>query len=355
MIIQGRKKPIENLAKQLNYYQSVEKRTRNDCRIPVMAAAPGLGKTKLLLELNKLDQFKDHRVIIMTYNNGHKPTSFAFDFPEAGSALRFLYFGFESHKFESFQSYFDQMAQEFGDILNDLNLATVLSMLPDCKLTILGVDEFNYLLRDQYFNNPILYRSTSKQIVIELGNSMVTSSSRLFPILAGTAMNPLSIISESSHPCYQVPFELLKLEDLVKIAYSLQWLPIDWKTSGVFHRALSSTGGVPRIVEFFFIQCKKQITSEISIENWPWISMINEIKKEAKARYLIASRTYARVLLVDAVLERTVERNQLIFGDDQMTYGELEKTGNIFLTHFDESNGELRIQIPFLLFSDPSW
>jgi len=353
MELKGRTKAINFLREQLCKYTDLQKRTRSGCHILVMAGAPGLGKTKLLLCLSQFEPFRDYRYVVITYNNGHEPTPFDYDYPGARMVLRFLYFGFEPKgEGSNFKAYYDQMSTRFGESqLKQLDMTTVLSLLPDDNLTILGVDEFNYMLLDKHSTDPVQYRSALKMIVVALGNAMVSSKSRLFPILAGTAMEPLSVvIAESSHPHDPVPLGLLTLDDLMEISCSLKWLPQEWKTCDTFQRVLATMGGLPRIIEYFLRQCKSRVEERLSMKDWPWIDMMSAVRNEAKGKYLITSHHYTRTLLVDAILEQTVERNEVVLGDLKgMTYGQLERIGSVILVQREE---KLYVALPLVLLNE---
>ena len=89
----GRTEAIKILAERLSQFIATSTlRARSDCTIPILAGAPGLGKTKLLLSLCKQEEFINYRTIVITYNNGHNPTMFDKKNTVAGLALRIFWF-----------------------------------------------------------------------------------------------------------------------------------------------------------------------------------------------------------------------------------------------------------------------
>ncbi len=269
--------------------------------------------------------------------------------------LRILYFGFKPKAMEtysSFDSYLSWMKAKFGlQALASLTLTEALSMVPDGEPVVLGIDEFNYLLQNNFEVDDRRHISVLRAVVVSLGNVMVSATTRFFPTLAGTAMEPLSFaIAESSHLYVPIPLDLLKADDLMLIASALEWLPREWKTCDAFRRSLSAMGGLPRLVEFFLEECKKQVDLQHQMRHWPWIQMMQNVRHRAQRHYTVSRQDYSHALLVVAILGRSVQRNEHILGSREylgkMTYGELERIGRVVLVQRD--NG-LFVELPFLL------
>jgi hypothetical protein len=91
-------------------------------------------------------------------------------------------------------------------------------------------------------------------------------------------------------------------------------------------------GGLPRLVAIFLTQSKKHYEQNKPINEWPWIDIMNAVSHEAEKRYFngIRKLPIARTLLVDAVLERRVDRSDVVLGSSE-TYGQLEESGKVIL------------------------
>ncbi|KAJ3088088.1 hypothetical protein HK102_009615 [Quaeritorhiza haematococci] len=134
-----------------------ESRTRLNTPFQIVAGAPGMGKTRLLLELeNCLSNTETSDSVpsstlyfYVTYNDGYPTTAFDVKNPEAALVLRMIFFGYHIHTTDcdgrDFQHFLDEKIWEYGtDRLSQLKNTDVLAVAEGP--VVLGIDEFNYLV-----------------------------------------------------------------------------------------------------------------------------------------------------------------------------------------------------------------
>jgi hypothetical protein len=266
-------------------------RDRESCRIAVIASAPGLGKTKLLLALPEL--FKnDAHVIVVSYNNGNALTDFDKSNPSSALALRALYFGFVNiNDFPSFGKFLDHVRMQ-GLPLDQLRIDHLVQNTP----MILAIDEFNYLVDGD--KNPLL-----KDMIQQLTSAMqIVKGPGFFPVMAGTTMQPLvNVLNELVCKWTVIPLTFIKTKDVDELIQSQTWIK-DWQGCKVFRHCLSLMGGLPRLLFYFLEECRK--FKDFPINQWNFRQIIEGVLQSSS--YLTESLPVAPQLLIDAYLQSTI-------------------------------------------------
>nr|CAG8513057.1 11381_t:CDS:1 [Entrophospora candida] len=343
---------------------TAQKNTNRDSHpIGLVTGAPGIGKTRFLLEcVNHIKKnfpnfFKDFvDLVIISYSNANIPNNLDLELGENKSlSLRFLHSVFV----DPIRAYVDFVMdlKEAGFQYDDITLREAitiarkgLNIQPTSNwLLVISIDEFNKIITN--FENDRGHKFLSKISQI-LGSVMCNPPeyTTVLGLMAGTMATTINtVFRESSHLTMSMRLSPLSENERAKILMMLGF-PEKWKTCREFRLSLADVGGLPRIFEAFVMECQPYIRNNIAISGWPFKErIIPAVKNYAHTRYLDGARPFAVKLIEDIILQTPVYRENAIdtTGNIPTTYGELESQADVLLIEQDDKS--CIVTMPFLL------
>ncbi|CAJ0848691.1 9431_t:CDS:2 [Entrophospora sp. SA101] len=319
---------------------TAQKNTNRDSHsIGLVTGAPGIGKTRFLLEcVNHIKKnfpnfFKDFvDLVIISYSNANIPNNLDLELGEKKSlSLRFLHSVFV----DPIRAYVDFVMdlKEAGFQYDDITLREAitiarkgLNIQPTSNwLLVISIDEFNKIITN--FENDRGHKFLSKISQI-LGSVMCNPPeyTTVLGLMAGAMATTINtVFRESSHLTMSMRLSPLSENERAKILMMLGF-PEEWKTCREFRLSLADVGG------------------------WPFKErIISAVKNYAHTRYLDGARPFAVKLIEDIILQTPVYRENAIdtTGNIPTTYGELESQADVLLIEQDDKS--CIVTMPLLL------
>ncbi|PKY48124.1 hypothetical protein RhiirA4_463605 [Rhizophagus irregularis] len=327
---------------QENLIATAEKKVDRNCHpIGLATGAPGVGKTRFLLECvnhlrEKYPEFLKNLVdvVVISYNNGNLPSDLDKQLDvEKSLSLRLLHATFV----DPIRG-FDDFANDLKKAEIDINITFKFALtivrkglgiqLTDNWLIVIAIDEFNKILT--HFENDTGRRFLSKLSQI-LGSVMCNppEHTTVVGLMAGTMVVAInSIFRESSHDRISMCLSPLNIYERTEILLALDRFPPEWRTCREFRVSLADVGGLPRLLEAFILKCQEYVNNEVLIKNWPYKDEIMPaVKQYAKSHYLAGARQFTVKLIEDTILQTPVNREDVIDSTGgTTTYGDLITT-----------------------------
>ncbi|KAF0976092.1 hypothetical protein FDP41_004768 [Naegleria fowleri] len=334
-----------------NFYEQNENLDKQNIVLPFIAAAPGVGKSKLLKEVG-LKLFKEHFrkdtlcfPFFVSYGNGTK-----FD-PEnekksVESLLKRMILSFIcSCTYENHVMIF----QKIKDIIFDhITIADVLN----CITYLLGNQKIDFFLAideaheaDTNINdksNPL------RMIMSAIGQYMQLKQLKLYPVFAGTYHTVIEEnLKGSTYSPQFVPINaLLSYNNLAKIFDHLAGNEKykddkmkSWRTNAEFRHYVRLFAGFPRGIEYFLYN---YLTRDCTIrEAW------ESARAELGRKYKIAMPMKDALLILALIFTRREVNKSMLVGSVSLSY--LEDKGYIMIN--EEKDGCFRIVYPPILMS----
>ena len=334
-----------------NFYERNEKLEKWNIVLPFIAAAPGVGKSKLLKEVG-LKLFKEHFrkdtlcfPFFVSYGNGTK-----FD-PEnekksVESLLKRMVLSFIC------SCTYENHAMIFQNIKNVTFDSITIADVLNCITYLLGNQKIDFFLAideaheaDTNINNKW---NQLRMIMSAIGQYMQLKQLKLYPVFAGTYHTVIEEnLKGSTYSPQFVPINaLLSYNNLAKIFDHLAGNEKykddkmkSWRTNAEFRHYVRLFAGFPRGIEYFLYN---YLTRDCTIrEAW------ESARAELGRKYKIAMPMKDALLILALIFTRREVNKSMLVGSVSLSY--LEDKGYIMIN--EEKDGCFRIVYPPILMS----
>ncbi|KAF0974281.1 hypothetical protein FDP41_006891 [Naegleria fowleri] len=332
-----------------NFYERNEKLEKWNIVLPFIAAAPGVGKSKLLKEVG-LKLFKEHFrkdtlcfPLFVSYGNGTK-----FD-PEnekksVESLLKRMVLSFIC------SCTYENHAMIFQNIKNVTFDSITIADVLNCITYLLGNQKIDFFLAideaheaDTNINNKW---NQLRMIMSAIGQYMQLKQLKLYPVFAGTYHTVIEENLKSTYSPQFVPINaLLSYNNLAKIFDHLAGNEKykdkmkSWRTNAEFRHYVRLFAGFPRGIEYFLYN---YLTRDCTIrEAW------ESARAELGRKYKIAIPMKDALLILALIFTRREVNKSMLVGSVTLSY--LEDKGYIMIN--EEKDGCFRIVYPPILMS----
>ncbi|KAL9652941.1 hypothetical protein ABK040_015457 [Willaertia magna] len=358
----GRDKSIEAIMKvyekqdlKINQNGIIDK---SDVKLPFIAAAPGVGKSRLLKEIGLLLLTRaklniNYFPLFVTFGNGCLFNKTEADKPLESLLLRMIYSMikcFTDLDFDTLRTSFYMFVKK--KILNMDTVLTAFKLILNNDNNKLGfyiaIDEVH--LVDTNINekhcNPL------KQIISNIGQYiqyMPTHKTNILPLFAGTYHNVIAQnLAGSTYTPEYIPITALLPEDKIYIILDkLQLSNYDqlenWRTNTEFKHFLRLFGGFARGLEFYLSEylCKERIVTERNA----WESAFSILTK----KYPTINSLYSKALLNYIITRKVVSKTDIPIPHTSITFSDLENQGYIMLNETIDEDKFVAVYPPVLL------
>jgi len=315
-------------------YKGEFARPKEKALVGLLFGAPGIGKTRTLLELKNIIPCGGNYAFI-SFNGG---TSYSVEENNMGIdkmiAVRILFGSFESRKPEAD---FHQWVRHF-DLKRRFSSKDCLRIVrsgegPFC----LAIDELTKLGPvAQYACDEITKLVLTSQIIVFLGGRLLAD----WEDALNSSNIPGSFLSLAPFTSTQISNILDQLQHPYKRYFR------GWRANPELRDLLLRIGGVPRLLEQFVIRCEKKFRHQLP--PWDWEKMDALLEQIDPTPGL--SWAYVNQLVRDIVLRREVgRRDPVINYGTRMTYDLLQSLGHIQLLRGNSKRAFL-IYVPLLRF-----
>ncbi|KAF0707818.1 Aste57867_6533 [Aphanomyces stellatus] len=266
--LSGRDVALQRAAECMkNLSKPVYQTSKPDRSIPVCCGLPGLGKSRMLDEWQKIFELADIKGpqlgAFVIYYNGHKPQPIEASMTiEASFSWRLLHRLFLEGNGPEFGKWFSEnLPKNCGKLQLQITLEVVrdkaiqmgISTPEDTLQMFLGIDEYQSI-KDVNGIRVTTNQDGTKQELLQdlidvLGHvlSSPVNAIRIFPMFAGTDLSVISIANSSKTECFRLPMLLLTPREVESAVSSIVNGPL-LLLHALVRRHLFYLGGVPRWV-----------------------------------------------------------------------------------------------------------
>ncbi len=259
---------------------------KDHVKVTVISSLPGGGKTRFLAELlNLLGDSEICALYYVTFSSSSRLLHNDFDDMETEEsahksiAMRILYEAVQAHSntdqdSKDFASWISDVRHLVLADINDINRAISLLGGDTKRKCIVAVDEVNKFQED--FTKTGLQSKKAlhvamKNLIKALGYSMLFT--QIFSFMAGTLIDDFARATQTSG----ISINIFKLSILSR---AQQYAILDaypglsgWRRSATLKKILTSSGGIPRLVEALIEQIEGQLNGTNDFEHINWTTV----------------------------------------------------------------------------------
>ena len=314
--------------------ENEKKALRDNIELPFIAAAPGIGKSRILQEIG-LDMYnnKQYFPLFISFGNGTKMDVMNEPNPMNGLCVRIVYSilcAFTGSKGET--SVFTGLLRKWNEFFGKRKVLDIETILIACNAVISPNEHTNFFIgmdEVQIINSHINRPSPLDVIISSIGQYMQHPvCGIIYPLFVGTYYTGIkkSFLGSAYSPKYIPTKPMLPttelyqiMDDLVQTYNKLQ----GWRKNVSFKHYLRTFGGYARGIEFYLVQ----LLFRDLLPQAAWWEAKTKILEKYDVSF-ISSKVKNKILQL-VVTRRVVAKNDKV--EDDLTWSDLENQGLVML------------------------